>query len=149
MNHYTRKSFTITQSIGFMLTKARNIVAADLDAALKDLDVTSQQIGVILSLSRGVASTPFELSKLLAIDTGLMTRMLDKLEARGLLKRKRSDEDRRVVCLDLTKGGHALAEEIADIAPTVLNERFNRFSKAEFNELKRLLTKFIEESAAG
>jgi DNA-binding MarR family transcriptional regulator len=149
MNHYNRKSFAITQSIGFMLTKARNIVASDLDAALKDLDVTSQQIGVILSLCRGVASTPFELSKLLAIDTSLMTRMLDKLESRGLLRRNRSNEDRRVVCLELTKPGHALAEKIADITPDVLNARLSHFSKSEFSELKRLLSKFIGESPAG
>ncbi|WP_430389895.1 MarR family winged helix-turn-helix transcriptional regulator [Dyella sp. 20L07] len=146
MDHYNRKNFTVTQSIGFMLSKARNLVAADMDAALKDLGVTSQQMGILLSLARELAHTPFELSKLLAIDTGLMTRMLDKLESQGVLTRNRSDEDRRVIHIALTDHGHALAEEISNIAPQALNQRLRHFNKTEFAELKRLLTKFIGDS---
>lgn len=148
MDHYNRKNFTVTQSLGFMLSKSRNLVAADMDAALKDLGVTSQQMGIFLSLARGLARTPLELSKLLAIDTGLMTRMLDKLELQGLLTRNRSDDDRRVFHLALTDAGHEIAEKISDIAPKVLNRRLKRFSKTEFAELKRLLTKFMGESQA-
>lgn len=144
MEHYTKKTFSMTQSIGFMLTKARNLVAADMDAALKAIDVTSQQMGIVLWLSRGVATTPFEMSRHLSIDTGLMTRMLDKLEAKGLLKRTRSNTDRRVFDLKLTNKGEAVAAEIPDIALPVLNGRVKSFSKAEFKELLRLLGKFID-----
>lgn len=149
MDHYNRKNFKVTQSLGFMLSKSRNLVATDMDAALKDLGVTSQQMGIFLSLARGLARTPFELSKLLAIDTGLMTRMLDKLESQDLLTRNRSDEDRRVFQLELTEEGHAIAEKISEIAPQVLNSRLKRFSKTEFAELKRLLTKFIADGQDG
>ena len=69
----------------------------------------------------GAATTPFELSRLLGIDTGLMTRMLDKLEAKGLLERSRSIEDRRVVNLKLTKAGEAVAARLPEIVPVVLN----------------------------
>ena len=134
----------MTQSIGFMLTKARNLVAADMDAALKPIDITSQQMGIVLWLSRGIAATPFEMSRHLSIDTGLMTRMLDKLEAKGLLKRTRSNTDRRVFDLKLTNKGEAVAAEIPDIALPVLNGRVKSFSKAEFKELLRLLGKFID-----
>ncbi len=148
MEHYTKKTFSMTQSIGFMLTKARNLVAADMDAALKPIDVTSQQMGIVLWLSRGVATTPFEMSRHLSIDTGLMTRMLDKLEAKGLLKRTRSNTDRRVFDLTLTRKGEAVAAEIPDIALPVLNERVKSFTKAEFKELLRLLGKFIDADTA-
>ena len=134
----------MTQSIGFMLTKARNLVAADMDAALKPIDITSQQMGIVLWLSRGIAATPFEMSRHLSIDTGLMTRMLDKLEAKGLLQRTRSNTDRRVFDLKLTNKGEAVAAEIPDIALPVLNGRVKSFSKAEFKELLRLLGKFID-----
>ncbi len=144
MEHYTKKTFSMTQSIGFMLTKARNLVAADMDAALKPIDITSQQMGIVLWLSRGIAATPFEMSRHLSIDTGLMTRMLDKLEAKGLLKRTRSNTDRRVFDLKLTNKGEAVAAEIPDIALPVLNGRVKSFSKAEFKELLRLLGKFID-----
>ena len=142
MKHYTRENFRLTQSVGFFLNKARNLVLMEMDAALKELDITAQQMGILLSLSRGVATTPFELSKLLAIDTGLMTRMLDKLEHKGLLTRSRSVDDRRVVNLELTAKGHGVAEQIPEIAPEVLNARLKGFTKSEFDEFLRLLDKF-------
>jgi DNA-binding MarR family transcriptional regulator len=145
MKHYTPESFSLTGSVGFLLTKARNLISGEMDTALKDLDITGPQMGILLAMQRGLASTPFELSKVLSVDTGLMTRMLDKLEVKGLLERSRSADDRRVVNLALTKTGEEIAAEIPNIAPEVLNARLKKFTKAEFNELCRLLNKFIGE----
>jgi DNA-binding MarR family transcriptional regulator len=143
MDHYTTRNFTVTESVGFMLTKARNLIVAEMDAALKDLDITSQQMGILMSIQNGLAATPFELSKLLGIDTGLMTRTLDKLEeGKGLLERSRSADDRRVINLSLTKKGEEVTAQIPEIAPHVLNARLRKFTKAEFVELRRLLSKF-------
>jgi len=142
MRHYTPESFSLTKSVGFLLTKARNLITAEMDTALKDLDITGPQMGILLAMQRGLASTPFELSKMLSVDTGLMTRMLDKLETKGLLERSRSVDDRRVVNLVLTKKGEETAAEIPNIAPEVLNTRLKKFTKAEFEELCRLLNKF-------
>ncbi|MGF6448178.1 hypothetical protein QF002_009054 [Paraburkholderia youngii] len=105
MDHYTTKNFMLTESIGFRLVKARNVVVAEMDAALKDLDINGQQMGILLSLKQGVATTPFELSKLLGIDTGLMTRMLDKLESKGLLERSRDPQDRPRGQSDVDRAG--------------------------------------------
>jgi DNA-binding MarR family transcriptional regulator len=121
------------------------MITAEMDAALKDIGISSQQMGILLSLTRGIATTPFELSKLLSIDTGLMTRMLDKLESKGFLERSRSVDDRRVVNLTLTDKGKEVAARIPEIAPQVLNARLKKFTKAEFEELRRLLRKFIGE----
>jgi DNA-binding MarR family transcriptional regulator len=145
MKHYTPQSFSLTHSVGFLLTKARNLITAEMDTALKDLDITGPQMGILLAMQRGLASTPFELSKMLSVDTGLMTRMLDKLETKGLLERSRSVDDRRVVNLVLTKKGEEIAAEIPNIAPEVLNARLKKFTKAEFEELCRLLNKFNGE----
>ncbi|NML97304.1 MarR family transcriptional regulator [Paraburkholderia sp. RP-4-7] len=145
MDHYTPENFNLTRSVGFAINKARNVLITEMDAALKDLDITSQQMGILMSLRDSVATTPFELSKLLGIDTGLMTRMLDKLETKGLLERSRSIEDRRVVNLKLTKAGEAVAGRLPEIAPVVLNGRLRKFTKTEFQELRRLLYKFLED----
>lgn len=145
MNHYSPDTFSLTTSVGFSINKARNLLINEVDAALKDLDITSQQMGILLSMRRGVATTPFELSKLLGIDTGLMTRMLDKLEHKGLLARSRSIEDRRVVNLKLTKEGEAVAAQLPEIVPVVLNRRLRKFTKTEFEELRRLLNKFLAD----
>lgn len=143
MNHYTPRNFIISNSIGLKLVKARNLLSAEMDAALKDLDITGPQMGILLSMKQGIANTPFELSKMLGIDTGLMTRMLDKLESNGLLQRSRDPRDRRVVNLTLTAAGQTVAERMREVAPDVLNARLRNFSKAEFAEFDRLLRKFI------
>ncbi|CAB3779946.1 Multiple antibiotic resistance protein MarR [Paraburkholderia ultramafica] len=145
MNHYSPESFSPTQSVGFAINKARNVLINEMDAALKELDITSQHVGILLSMRRGVATTPFELSKLLGIDTGLMTRMLDKLEKKGLLERSRSIEDRRVVNLKLTKEGEAISGQLPGIVPMVLSRRLRKFTKTEFEELRRLLNKFLAD----
>ncbi|MDT6963724.1 MULTISPECIES: MarR family winged helix-turn-helix transcriptional regulator [unclassified Cupriavidus] len=144
MKHYTRENFQLTQSVGFHLNRARNGLLMEMDAALRPLDITAQQMGILLSLLRGVASTPLEVSRLLGIDTGLMTRMLDKLENKGLLKRERSEDDRRVIHLILSAKGRAVAAQVPEIAPEVLNHRLRNFSVDEFNEFMRLLRKFAD-----
>jgi DNA-binding MarR family transcriptional regulator len=144
MKHYTAANYIPTNSVGFSLTRARNVVAAEMDAALRDIDITHQQMGIVLALRHQLVDTPFELSKMLEIDTGLMTRMLDKLERQGLLTRMRSVDDRRVVKLQLTDKGLDTAGKIPARAPDVLNRRLRHFSKEEFTEFHRLLNKFLE-----
>lgn len=142
MEHYRKGEFQLTHSVGFFLNRARNTLLMEMDAALQGLGISGQQMGILLSLERGVAATPYELSKLLGIDTGLMTRMLDKLEAKGLLARSRSTSDRRVVNLTLTEKGQAVASQIPEIVPPVLNARLKDFTHEEFIEFRRLLIKF-------
>jgi DNA-binding MarR family transcriptional regulator len=143
VKHYTPENFHLTQSIGFHLNKARNSLLLEMDSALRPLDINGQQMGILLALTRGMAGTPFEISKLLGIDSGLMTRMLDRLEEKGLLERSRSIDDRRVVNLTLTSKGRLVSAEIPSIAPEVLNERLKAFTPEEFDEFRRLLQKFV------
>jgi DNA-binding MarR family transcriptional regulator len=143
MEHYTTRNFQLNETIGFLLNKARNIVTAEIDAALREFGITGQQMGILLSIEARWASTPFELSKLLTIDTGLMTRLLDKLETNDLLKRSRSEEDRRVINLFLTAKGREIATQLPGLAQAVLNARLQKFSKKEFEQLQILLHKFI------
>jgi DNA-binding MarR family transcriptional regulator len=56
------------------------------------------------------------LARDLEIDPGAMTRSLDRLEAKGLVRRERSTQDRRVVRLVLTGEGRKVARKV----PTVL-----------------------------
>jgi hypothetical protein len=76
VKHYTKDNFASSQSFGFYLNCARNALSLDMESALEELDISPQQLSLLLSLKRGVAATPFELSKLLQIDTGAMTRIL-------------------------------------------------------------------------
>jgi DNA-binding MarR family transcriptional regulator len=145
MSFYTRENYEQSDSVGFMLHKARNQVSGDMDAALKELNMKAQHAGILMALLRGPSATPAGLARHLSIDTGLMTRILDKLEARGLLVRSRDLADRRVVNLQLTAVGRAAALRVTELAPDVLNARLQNFSEVEFEELRRLLRKLIKD----
>ena len=145
MLHYSKADFHLTDNVGFAITKARNLVMMQLDAAVKSLNVRAHHVGIFMSLLRGVDTTPATLSRHLGVDSGLMTRTLDKLETLGMLTRTRNDADRRVVNLELTEAGRAVALRITEIAPDVLNARLACFTPQEFDELRRLLRKFLSD----
>ncbi|MEM5339254.1 MarR family winged helix-turn-helix transcriptional regulator [Paraburkholderia azotifigens] len=145
MSHYSKEDFHLTDNVGFAISKARNLIVVQMDAAVKGLNVRAHHVGIFMSLLRGADTTPATLSRHLGIDTGLMTRTLDKLEALGMLTRTRNQDDRRVVNLGLTEAGREVALKIAEIAPDVLNARLQCFTQEEFDELRRLLSKFLND----
>ncbi|MBP0591105.1 MarR family transcriptional regulator [Paraburkholderia sp. LEh10] len=140
---YQPESIHLESSLGYFLTKARNVLVDRTDRAVAHLGLTTQQIGVILLLSCGRATTPFELSRVMSYDSGSMTRMLDRLEKKGLIARSRSDRDRRIVKLELTLQGQEAASQLPQIGAAVLNEQLRGFSDADLATLIDLLSRFI------
>jgi DNA-binding MarR family transcriptional regulator len=140
---YQPESIHLESSLGYFLTKARNVLVERTDRAVEHLGLTAQQIGVILTLACGRATTPFELSRVMSYDSGSMTRMLDRLEKKGLIARSRSDKDRRVVQLELTAQGRSAAAQLPEIGATVLNEQLRGFSDTDLATLIDLLSRFI------
>jgi DNA-binding MarR family transcriptional regulator len=76
-------------------------------------------------------------------DSGAMTRMLDRLEEKGLIRRKRSQTDRRSVLVRLTAKGRALDEHISRVAIEVLNIHLQNFSAQEADQFKDFLRRMI------
>ncbi len=62
------------------------------------------------------------IGELLGLDSGTLSPLLKRLEARGLLARSRSIADERVVTVALTEAGLALRDDLADV-PRCLGER--------------------------
>jgi DNA-binding MarR family transcriptional regulator len=140
---YRADEIHLESSLGYYLTKARNVLVARTDRAVRPLGLTAQQIGVILMLSCGRADTPFELSRAMSYDSGSMTRMLDRLEKKGFVVRARSDADRRMVRLALTQHGRDVAGQLPALGAAVLNEQVRGFSEAELATLIALLGRLI------
>ena len=140
---YKADEIRLDTSLGYYLSKARNVLVERTDRAVKPLGLKAQQIGVILLLAAGRANTPFELSRVMSYDSGSMTRLLDRLEKKGFLQRTRSDADRRMVKLELTPQGHEAAQQLPGIGAAVLNEQLRGFSDADLATLIELLSRFI------
>ncbi|RAS31962.1 MarR family transcriptional regulator [Paraburkholderia bryophila] len=140
---YKADEIHLESSLGYYLSKARNVLVERTDRAVKPLGLTAQQIGVVLMLSSGRANTPFELSRAMSYDSGSMTRLLDRLEKKGFIVRTRSDADRRMVKLELTPQGHQAARQLPGLGAEVLNEQLRGFSTADLTALIDLLARFI------
>jgi DNA-binding MarR family transcriptional regulator len=145
MSDYREDTFLPVQRIVFALSKARHLLTEEMDVALTGTGVTSSQIGALLLLSLGVARSSAGLSRLLGVDPAFITRLVDRLERQGLVRRDRNRPDRRVVNLTLTEDGRSLAERTAEIVPAVLNQRLSVFTPLEFAALCRLLRKLLDQ----
>jgi DNA-binding MarR family transcriptional regulator len=131
-------------SLGFYVAKARNVLVSSMTEAAKPLGITAQQVGVILFLSVQRESTPVELSRVMSHDGGALTRLLDRLERKGLVSRTRSEQDRRIVNLSLTDQGREVAVLLPELSAGVLGKLMHGISPSEHARLIDLLGRIIE-----
>lgn len=89
-----------------LLRLARDLRTA-LDQAFAPTGLTSQQAGLLIHVHTGVTG-PKAAGELLGTDSAGMTRMIDRLAAKGLLERIPGTVDRRAISLRLTPAGDAL-----------------------------------------
>ncbi len=136
----------LEDSLGYLLSKVRGYIMQGMDAELADLDITAAQWVMIMKLSAGAQSTAAALCKQSGYDTGSMTRMLDRLEDKGLVHRERSPDDRRVIKLALTENGKRLREQLPERAARVMNAHLDGFSADEFEMLKSLLRRMLDNA---
>jgi DNA-binding MarR family transcriptional regulator len=83
-----------------------------IDRELARHGITTQQAAVMLVSRLVGACSPGHLADPLGTDTAGMTRLVDRLEAKGLLARQTSPTDRRAVLIQLTPSGQALSPEL-------------------------------------
>lgn len=72
-----------------------------------------------------------------------MTRMIDRLEAKGFIRRVRSAEDRRAVNLELTAEGKAVFPKLRVSVVGVLNRLLRGFTKSEARQLEGFLQRIL------
>jgi DNA-binding MarR family transcriptional regulator len=140
---FSSEPYRVEESVGYLLSRARTKLAKSLDVALIERGITHAQGSILLMLSTGKYETAADLARELYIDSASMTRMIDRLEKRGLLFRVRRDDDRRVVSLRLTGAGQELARQLPEVYVVVRNRNFAGFSAEELATLSGLLRKFL------
>ena len=92
-----------------------------------NLGLTDAQWKPLLLLRQGGCTTAVDLSRISCHDAGSITRLLDRLEAKALIQRVRSAEDRRVVNLELTEEGKKIAAQVPEIIVGLANEVLTGF----------------------
>jgi DNA-binding MarR family transcriptional regulator len=130
--------------IGHLIARARSAMLTGLDGELEPFGLTGAQFAVLKNVADGIASTAADLCRTMHYDTGSMTRMLDRLEEKSVLRRERCTEDRRVVYLRITDTGNELLPQLRSAAIHVLSRHLAGFSAAEVDSLKQYLVRMIE-----
>jgi MarR family transcriptional regulator, multiple antibiotic resistance protein MarR len=140
---YDPKTFNAGNGIGRLLSRVKIEMHEALDRELSSLDITAAQFVILMNLASGEVDSASKLCKGVSYDPGAMTRMLDRLERKGLLRRVRHANDRRKVLLELTPEGKAVYPKLVAAYVNVLNRFMHGFTKTEAKQLETLLSRML------
>jgi len=145
---YRADSYCAEESVGYLMKRIMMSVVYQVDKRLDVHELTSAQWGPLMRLRTTGGSTVAELARWLQVDAGAMTRLLDRLEKKGLCKRVRSTEDRRVVKVELTPEGESAIQQVPAVLADVMNAHLAGFSKTEWQALKTYLQRMLDTGDA-
>lgn len=93
----------LERNFGFILNDVARLLRVTYDRRVKCLDLTRSQWWVLTYLYRNDGATQSELAELLEIEKATLGRLLDRLEAKGWVRRVADDHDRRAKRVFLTE----------------------------------------------
>ena len=127
-------------SLGLLFRQLRDGMWARmaLELARSGHELTFSQYIVLKSLAGGTASVT-ELARSTQLDPGAMTRLLDKLETRGIVARVADPADRRALHINLTDAGRVMWDEVNHLGMKVRERAMHGMSEADRVEFMRLL----------
>ena len=143
---YEADRYLPEESMGYLMRRILTMVSSEVERQLEPSGLTSAQWLPLYKLSMGMASTVAELAFESQVDAGAMTRLLDRLEAKGLCQRVRSLSDRRVVNIELTEAGRLAAAKIPAVLCQVQNTHLAGFNAEEFETLKGYLRRIYDNA---
>lgn len=111
---------------------------------LDPLNLTYTQYIVMMALWEYGDLSVKELGQVLRLDSGTLTPLLKKLEAKAFLKRKRSRQDERVVMVTLTETGKELRDEAVHVPRRLSEAAGPIFDVEETRQMRMLLNKLLE-----
>ena len=136
------------QDLGRLVSYLRSNLVTHLYDALEDKELTSAQYIVVVLLARGKVNTLAELCEHMMYDRGAMSRLLSRLEDKGVVAKKQSVEDRRSTLLCLTEKGQQLYPEILPTVNDIYRKALTGFSDDEQEQLASLLFRAIHNLKA-
>ena len=151
---YDIETYQPRKGVGHLLSRVRSEMLTALDKALEAdpelsaLEISSAQFIVIAALALAdSAKSASDLCKGISYDAGAMTRMIDRLETKGLIRRSRRQDDRRVVYVELTEEGQRAFPRMRVVSMAVLNRFLRGFTQAEARQLESYLTRMLDNAA--
>ena len=123
----------------YLLNRAGARLAASFEKDVRPLGASLQTWRVLAALRERDGRRMGELSETTAIEVSTLTRLVDGLERRRLVKRRRDPADARVVLLHVAPAGRRLTARLLPIAERYERVALDGFSPREAETLRRAL----------
>jgi len=131
-----------------LMGRVRVALLDALDAELEPFGLKASDYIVLVTLANDQQLTASSVCSVIAHDPGAMTRKIDSLEKKGLVRRVRSETDRRAIHLELTPECRKLFPRMMNAVVGVINEFLHGFSKAEVREMESMLKRILANAEA-
>ena len=125
--------------IFFQLAKAHQTASRFWKDRLAPLRLTTAQATVLAFLNEEDGITPAELGKRLQLDSATLTGLINRLEARGLVARRKDREDRRAVRVCLSPPGRGLGRQVADLTSRAHHDFLSSLGRTKSGQIAVLL----------
>ena len=128
------------RNLGFLLHDVARLMRKRFEQNARDLGLTRSQCQVLAHLARHQGIQQGGLAEILEVEPITLTRLLDRLEAQGLVERRAHASDRRIRLLYLTARAHPLLSDIFTIGAATRAEALEGVPEAEREHLFAILS---------
>jgi len=135
------QEFNIQESFGFHFNMIFFNIKKLMETRLKSYNLTYLQFSILINLYKNNLTTQKEILQYTNGDEASITRLIDRLELKGYLKRVTCTDDKRKKKIILTKNGILLTKKAIQCAIEVNQELIKDLDENESNELLRFLKK--------
>jgi MarR family multiple antibiotic resistance transcriptional regulator len=135
--------------LAMLISQVRLAIVSGLDEELlKDeelaaLEVTGAQFVILKNVLKGSARSACELCKSLDYDRGAMSRMIDRLETKRLVRRVALSHTRRTVALEVTDAGKAAFPKMEACLERVVDRLSKGVTKTQVREVEKVLRRML------
>jgi MarR family transcriptional regulator, multiple antibiotic resistance protein MarR len=149
---YDPKSIDLNNSIATLLSQVRMAMLSGvdeeflLDKEVASLEVTAAQFVIIANVLKGHANSACELCKFMDYDRGAMSRMIDRLETKDLIRRVPLPHTRRTMALEVTDAGKAAFPKMQACLARVVNRLLKGVTKTQVREGEKTLKRMLANS---
>ena len=133
---------THNHSIKGIIYSIRRLMQADelyTKELSKTYNISSTQLNCLIALFERGPMPISRIAELIMVNSSTVTGTLDRLEKKGLVKRSRISEDRRIITIGLTENGRIMAEHAPPPIQQKIVDGLNRLSEEEIHEIAGML----------
>ena len=128
----------------FSMYTASRLITRLYQPHLKKIDLTYLQYIVMLVIWEKEKIVLKELGELLYLDSGTLSPLIKKLEKKDLVKKQRSEEDERILEVEITQKGKELKEKAKDIPFKIAEE--TGLTMEQYQNIKKMTDDFIKNN---